>query len=204
MYVYVHFVLSDILEIFCLLRFVLLLLWKHVPTCRCLRQVFSCLWYLLVDFTLSPTMYLFFLEREIRYLFLHVWFCRNEISFVVFALFVCRLLQKATSWENMKHHQLKVLFARLDFQKLMKCHQVTFLHISWGIQLKLMYGQGVIRYKMQYMYSIVYLLYFGVISNYIIASIAYLLYYWMGNYCCFLMQNLFYFLSVCIFSFWYI
>jgi hypothetical protein len=40
-----------------------------------------------------------------------------------------------------------------------------------------MYGQGVIRYKMQYMYSIVYLLYFGVISNYIIASIAYLLYY---------------------------
>jgi hypothetical protein len=41
--------------------------------------------------------------------------------------------------------------------------------------LKLVYRQGVIRYKMQYMHSIAYVLYYVVISNCIIASI--LIYY---------------------------
>jgi hypothetical protein len=40
---------------------------------------------------------LFFLEKEMMYLFLHVQFSANEISFVVLALLVCRLLQKETS-----------------------------------------------------------------------------------------------------------
>jgi hypothetical protein len=157
-----------------------------------------------VSYQIQPTMYLFFLEREMRYLFLHVWFCTHEISFVVFTLLVSRLVQKPTSQKNMKHRQLRALFAILGFQKLIKCHQVTFLHISWGMLLKLMYRQWAIRYKMQYMYSIAYLLYYEVISNCIISSVVYLLYYWLGHWCWFFMQNLFHFLSVCIFSFWYI
>jgi hypothetical protein len=43
--------------------------------------------------------------------------------------------------------------------------------------LKLVYGQGAIRYKMQYMHFVAYLLYYEVMSNCIIASIAYMLYY---------------------------
>jgi hypothetical protein len=54
--------------------------------------------------------------------------------------------------------------------------------------LKLAYEQEAIRYKMQYMYYVSYLLYYEVISNCIIASDTYL----------------FCFLSVCIFSFLYI
>jgi hypothetical protein len=149
----------------------------------------------------QPTMYMFSLEREMMYLFLHVWFCTHEISFVVFSLLVCRLLQKATSWKNMKHRQLRVQFARLNFQKLIKCHLVIFLHISWGMLLKIVYGHGAIRYKMQYMHFVAYLLYYEVMSNCIIASIAYMLYYWLSHCCCFLMQNMFFFLSVCIFSY---
>ena len=38
-----------------------------------------------------------------------------------------------------------------------------------------MYGQEGIRYKMQYMHSVAYLLYYEVISNCIIAFVAYLL-----------------------------
>jgi hypothetical protein len=64
--------------------------------------------------------------------------------------------------------------------------------------LKLVYGQEVIRYKMQYLHSIAYLLYYQVISNCIVAFIAY-------HHCChFLMQILFHFLSIFIFCFSYI
>jgi hypothetical protein len=67
--------------------------------------------------------------------------------------------------------------------------------------IKLVYGQGAIRYKMQYMHSIVYLLYYQVISNCIIAFVAYLVYYRLGHDCCFVTKILFHFLSICIFSF---
>jgi hypothetical protein len=161
-----------------------------------------------MSYQTQPTMYLFSLEREMMYLFLHMWFCTHKISFVVLALLVCRLLHKATSQKNMKHCHFRVtklyffrLVTKFDFQKLMKCHQVIFLHIIWGMLLKLIYGQGAIRYKIQYMHSVAYLLYYEVMSNCIIASIAYMLYYRLIRYCCFLMQNMLFFLSVCIFSY---
>jgi hypothetical protein len=43
----------------------------------------------------------FYYGWEVKFAFLtkymHMWFCAHEILFVVFALLVCRLLQKATS-----------------------------------------------------------------------------------------------------------
>jgi hypothetical protein len=74
----------------------------------------------------------------------------------------------------MKRHQLRALFVRPEFQKLMKYHQVTFLHISWGMLSNLVYGQEASRYKLQYMQGVAYILYSEVISNYIIISVAYL------------------------------
>jgi hypothetical protein len=62
------------------------------------------------------------------------------------------------------------------FKSYRSAHQVTFLHISWGMLLNLVYGQGAIRYKMYCMHSVAYLLYYGVISNCIIAYVSYLLY----------------------------
>jgi hypothetical protein len=61
-----------------------------------------------------------------RYLFLHMRFCTNEISFVVFALLVCRLLQKETSSENMKHCQL----AAIRKTQLSKVNEVSSSYIS--------------------------------------------------------------------------
>jgi hypothetical protein len=74
----------------------------------------------------------------------------------------------------MKRRQLRALFVRPEFQKLMKCHQVIFLHISWGMLSNLVYGQEASRYKLQYMQGVAYILYSEVISNYIIISVAYL------------------------------
>jgi hypothetical protein len=163
------------------------------------------LWYVLSCMRWFCMHMWFYYGWEVKFAFLtqymHMWFFAHEILFVVFALLVCRLLQKATSQESMKHRQLRVLFARLDFQKLKKCHQVIFLHINWRMLFKLVYGQGAIRYKMQYMHYIAYLLYYHVISNCIIAFVAYLVYYRLGHCCCFVRQILFPFLSVCIFSF---
>jgi hypothetical protein len=192
--VYVH-VLSDILEKFCLLRLVLLLLWKHITACRCLREVFfmslifTC-WLHLVTYN---EIVLFGRRDEVSVLarvILYKW----DFICCIFS-FGLQAIPESNILREQETRQLRVLFARLDFQKVnRKCHHVTFLHISWGMLLNLIYGQGAIRYKMHCMHFVAYLLYYGVVSNCIIACVAYLLYYRLGHCCCFFMQIFFCFL----------